>query len=356
MKMQEIHEEKEWQYVATLLPEDLDESALRTKALIRRREVPDALSLMRMLLAYGVCDLSLKDVAAWARTLGIAAISGPGLFYRARESSDWLEHVLGQVLGGELEKNTTGLKLRAVDATVINGPGAKGIDWRAHVLINADNGFIQSVELTDRYGGEKYDRYNIERDEVVLGDRAYSKAPGIYEVVRAGGHVVVRLNLQSIRLCDLKGNRTDLRKCQDKIPRVGENTWNMLLPIPPANRSKRSHKPWKLEKAEAWIPVRVIVSRNKDGSPIWILTTLTEEQASAVQVLRLYRIRWQIELLFKRLKSLLGLKKLPTGKGPTAKSWLLARFLAAAIIQKMVRPAGPLSPWGYELRWAKTYP
>jgi hypothetical protein len=64
----------------------------------------------------------------------------------------------------------------------------------------------------------------------------------------------------------------------------------------------------------------------------------------------LYRLRWQIELLFKRLKSLLHLDTLPSRQGPTAKSWMLARFLAAALAQRLVEPNGPLSPWGYEIR------
>jgi hypothetical protein len=81
MEMQGIPEEKEWRYVSTLLPEDLEESSFRMGALIRRREIPNATALIRMLMAYGVCDLSLKDVAAWAKALGVAKISGPGLFY-----------------------------------------------------------------------------------------------------------------------------------------------------------------------------------------------------------------------------------------------------------------------------------
>jgi len=64
----------------------------------------------------------------------------------------------------------------------------------------------------------------------------------------------------------------------------------------------------------------------------------------------LYRLRWQIELLFKRLKSLLHLDTLPSRQGPTAKSWMLARLIAAALAQRLVQPSGPLSPWGYELR------
>jgi hypothetical protein len=71
---------------------------------------------------------------------------------------------------------------------------------------------------------------------------------------------------------------------------------------------------------------------------------------SALDILGLYRARWQIELLFKRLKSLLHIDTLPSREGATAKSWMLARLIAAALAQRLVQPAGPLSPWGCALR------
>jgi Transposase DDE domain len=81
-----------------------------------------------------------------------------------------------------------------------------------------------------------------------------------------------------------------------------------------------------------------------------VLTTVTKDRLSAVDILELYRLRWQIELLFKRLKSLLHLDTLPSRRGPTARSWMLARFLAAALAQKLLDPDGSLSPWEYALR------
>jgi hypothetical protein len=81
-----------------------------------------------------------------------------------------------------------------------------------------------------------------------------------------------------------------------------------------------------------------------------VLTTLPSKQMPAIGILGLYRVRWQIELLFKRLKSLLHIDTLPSREGPTAKSWMLARLIAAALAQRLVQPAGPLSPWGYVLR------
>jgi len=338
-----------WPYIETLLPENLEESARQTDALVRCRNIPSAIALMRMALAYAVSDLSMKDVAAWASSLGLAEITGPGLFYRLREAERWLEMVLAQTLESEVGRGPTGLRLRAVDATVITGPGSKGTDWRAHVLISPETGAFESVELTGSNGGEGYARHPIEAGDVVLGDRAYATARGIHAVREAGAHVVVRLNPHTLRICDAGGQPVSLLKNKESVPRVGAVDNEVLIPIPPAKRTK-SHKQWKLGDAIAWVPGRVIASRTRKNEVIWVFTTLPRRDLSAKRVLALYRFRWQIELFFKRLKSLLHLDTLPTRSGPTARSWLLARFLAAALAQKLLEPSGALSPWGYELR------
>ena len=95
-----LHSEQ-WDYVRTLLPTDLEQTAKAMHALVRCRNVPDAEALMRMALAYAVSDLSLKDVAAWAGAMKLAEITGPGLFYRLREAEDWLAHVLAQTLAAQ---------------------------------------------------------------------------------------------------------------------------------------------------------------------------------------------------------------------------------------------------------------
>jgi hypothetical protein len=91
-----------------------------------------------MALAYALTDLSLKDVAAWASSLKVAEITGPGLFYRLREAEGWLERVLGQVLAEQIPVETSGLSIRVVDATVVNGPGQVAVQWRAHALCAID--------------------------------------------------------------------------------------------------------------------------------------------------------------------------------------------------------------------------
>ena len=155
-----------------------------------------------MALAYAVSDLSLKDVAAWASAMDLAEITGPGLFYRLREEQAWLGQVLAQVLAEQLPQAVCGWPVRVVDATVINGPGKKAVQWRVHVLANPATGGFRSVELTDDSGGEKLARYRVGAGELVLGDRAYGTARGVYAVRQAEAHVVVRFNPVNLRTYD----------------------------------------------------------------------------------------------------------------------------------------------------------
>ena len=256
--------------------------------------------------------------------------------------------MLGQVLSEQVPHAAGGFRLLVVDATVINGPGQKAVQWRAHVSINPTTGGIRAVELTDDSGGEKLSRHRFGEGDVVLGDRGYATARGVYAVRQEEAHVVVRFNPATLRTCDQKRRRIYLAEKEAEVPKVGAVEFKITIPIPPD--PTRSHKTWNSAKAIAWLPARAVAARTRTGEVTWVLTTLPSKQMPTIGILGLYRIRWQIELLFKRLKSLLHLDALPSREGPTAKSWMLARLIAAALAQRLVQPAGPLSPWGYILR------
>ena len=347
MEIPSLHED-DWERVLTLLPANLEQTAYHQAALVRCRNVRDAASLMRIVLAYAIADLSLKDLAAWASALQLATITGPGLFYRLRQSEDWLEGVLASLLKEQAPQAAGGFQVRVVDATVINGPGRKAVQWRAHVSISAATGAIRAVELTGDSGGEKLLRHHFVAGDVVLGDRVYATARGLHWVRQQQAHAVVRFNPTTLKTCDMRRRRIYLAQREREVPKVGAVEYKIFIPVPPPKT--RSHKTWKLEKAIAWIPARAIAARTPTGEVTWLITTLSSQQMPTLGILGLYRVRWQIELLFKRLKSLLHIDALHSQQGPTAKSWILARLIAAALAQKLVPPSGPLSPWGYELR------
>jgi hypothetical protein len=64
-----------------------------------------------------------------------------------------------------------------------------------------------------------------------------------------------------------------------------------------------------------------------------MLLTSLPPTVPASEVLAAYRLRWQVELAFKRLKSLLGLDRLPAKGEALARSWLLAHLILALLIE-----------------------
>jgi len=69
----------------------------------------------------------------------------------------------------------------------------------------------------------------------------------------------------------------------------------------------------------------------------------------AAEVLEYYRFRWQIELVFKRLKSILAVGHLPKHDDQSSRAWLYGKLFVALLTQKLVRLGSSISPWGYDL-------
>lgn len=80
------------------------------------------------------------------------------------------------------------------------------------------------------------------------------------------------------------------------------------------------------------------------------MTTL-EPSTSAQQVMALYQMRWQTELEFKRLKSLIELGHLKKHDLRAARSWLQGKLLVALLIAHLIAHAERVCPWGYDIDW-----
>jgi Transposase DDE domain len=61
-------------------------------------------------------------------------------------------------------------------------------------------------------------------------------------------------------------------------------------------------------------------------------------------------MRWQIELVFKRLKSLAQLGHVPKYDDRSSRAWVYGKLLVALLTQKLIRIGRTISPWGYPSR------
>lgn len=77
---------------------------------------------------------------------------------------------------------------------------------------------------------------------------------------------------------------------------------------------------WHRHRATRFAHARLIGLRTPKGV-LWLLSDMPADALPAKAAGELYRRRWQIELMFKALKSLAGLDRL-NSRGPTARAWI----------------------------------
>ena len=82
---------------------------------------------------------------------------------------------------------------------------------------------------------------------------------------------------------------------------------------------------------------------------IIVFTTFPEDSFSDFDILHWYRIRWQVELVFKRFKSIAEIGHLPKHGGDSSEAWLYGKLFVALLTERMIEHAESISPWGYFL-------
>lgn len=363
---------RDWADTVEWLPQNLEALLVESAAIRRRRSVRSGEELVRLTLAYSLLDFSLRSTAAWWASIGQPAMSDVAVLKRLKSATPFLELILNSMLtraaaGPVLAK--IGLHVRLIDATTVSEPGSTGTDWRLHVGYDPAKGAIDSVQVTDKHGGEGLDRAAAEAGDLILGDRAYASSEKIWALAAAGAHTLIRIGHQAVRMFDEAGKQVDplafarqRRPNPGRPPRLESRTvWLQGEDGPPlearlivvrksreaANRERGRIRAEAKRKGKGKEPTQ----RTLDAAAYtFLLTTLPEVRASDEEIADLYRLRWQIELLFKRLKSLLNLDALRAKNQALARSYLLGKLIAAVLIQLIADRCRAISPYGVPIR------
>ena len=339
--------------VLTRLPAgvDLDRLALQTKAIQRRREVVDGAGLLRIALARGPGGLSLRQTAAWASMLGIAELSNPGVKYRLNQATDFLAALVERLLAAKApgaELRWPGRTLRLADGTCVSKPGSTGTDWRIHGVFDLGRGGFSHLELTDQRGAEALDRGAPHPGEIRIGDRNYARASVLRRFrAQSGGTAdfIVRLGWNALQLSIPAGRPFDLIGYLQCLPpgssphevnlraAVGRDQPALALRLIVQRKTQEAAEATRsaLRRAAAR-KGKMLDPRSLIAAEFMLLaTSLPKTGYSAQAVLAAYRLRWQIELAFKRLKSLLHVDRLPTWTERGSRSWLYSHLILALL-------------------------
>lgn len=334
----------------------LSASARKSGAFLRARAVRSAVDLLRLTLAYCLGHMGLRATAAWSQAMGLAAFSDVALLERLRNTGDWLSVLIGQLLAKGRPTAAQGRLIRILDATSVAKAGAQAKRnnhlWRIHSAFALPSERFDFLELTDEHGGEQIDRVPVVAGEIRIADRGYLQADRIGEVLSQGADVLIRTSWRQARWLDGNGQPLDLiavlkaasqSECLDQPIWLGrKNAPPLLLRLvalrkSPAAAAEARRKARRYAQREGHQ-----LSTQTLAAADWVIliTSLPSESFSSDDILNLYRMRWRIELAFKRLKSLIGLRSPPAQDARLAKPWLLSHLLMILLVEPLIDEFG----------------
>jgi len=359
--------DEDWQVLLELFPPNWQLLARNTFAVARLRGFDSIENLFRTVLLHVGCGWSLRETAVHAKLAGIAQVSDVTLLNRLRQAETWLRQLCEQLFrenGVNLEPAVKGRPVRVVDGTLVKEPGQTGSQWRLHYSLRLPSLECDEFALTPARGkhtGERLGRFTVRAGELILADAGYSHPPGVAAVVARRADICVRVNPASLPLLDEHGAPLALRDRLKTLRRAGQpGDWPVLVRSADQLIAGRlcAVRKSKAAIARAQRRIRRRQQQHKIGGGkearryacyILVFTTLSAAAASSATVLECYRLRWQIELTFKRLKSIVGLGHLPKQNDQSSRAWLYGKLFVALLSQKLARVGSTISPWGYYL-------
>jgi hypothetical protein len=310
--------------VLSRLPCNFAQEARRLGAFQRKRGVSSPATLLRALLAYTLGVLSFRQLGAWAVLLGVADISEAAWRKRLRRSRRWLAWLLReQIALPQATPPSFGgahARIQLVDATRLSHPGGSGDDWRVHLAYDLLGGRLGQVMIGDQHSGEHLERYELAAGDIAVADGAYGSRRSVAHARGQGADVVLRITKEGFPLqrengepfevaAWLKRTRRSLRQEALWCRFEGHSYRVRLIGIRlPPDKAELARK--RLLRNACRHQYKLRPETLALAEWVLLVTTLPQEGWPLEQILRLYRARWQVELVFKRMKQLLHLDTL----------------------------------------------
>jgi hypothetical protein len=348
-----------WQAIEAELPEDYESLAKKHKVLevqYGKAKITTARDLLRMVLLHAGADLPLRQTVTVVAEDGGPAVSHVTLHKKMRLAAPYLRALVARLSGGgdASPERWAGYEVVAVDGSSFCGPGADGTDARIHLQLRLADLEIVSAVIEDRTVGETFKRFVWHAGQLAVGDRGYANPPGVAHVVSQGADVLVRVNRGSLPLLDRHGQRIELmawlrglrgHQPTERWAAIHDRETDEVV----EGRLVACRLPAaKAEKARAWVRRELGTKASaldlEAAQYVVLFTTAPAARMSAEMCLSLYRLRWQVELAFKRWKSLCHFDRLPNYRDDTILAWLYAKFLIALLMHRMASGASPLFP------------
>lgn len=319
------------------LPEKWEETAKATGAFVRPREIKSAMDLMTLVMLYIVNGLSLLEVAVIAKVKGIAEISDVGFMGRFANCNNFFKEILKKLQPKAtaayrkpewLEK----YNVKLGDASVVTSGGKIRIVHRLHYAINPFEMKSESYKITPEKTGESLTNFEVKIGDLYICDRAYGKPASMNYCRKNGGNFIFRIKKDAFNIYSSRRTKMNL------ISKLKNLKDGELLDYNCYYKSGKNEYT-AIRICAMKKPKNLINIDETDGDTafmnnyIVVVTSIKKSEANAAKILSAYRIRWQVELYFKRLKSLLSFGDIPTKTSENTETWLHGKLVAAILLE-----------------------
>jgi hypothetical protein len=338
-----------------MMPEGYEEACYTTKAIVRNRDIKDPNDLMMLALFHLLTGCSLIEVSEISKLAKLGNISDVAFMKRFSNCSDWFKWILTavqennmQIIHYELPEKLKQYRILAVDASDVTEKGKSSRIFRLHFALDIIHMHAALYNITSNSVGEHLRNFSIVKDDLVLADRIYSCVSGIEYCIEKGCQYIARMKINSFKPYDADGKQIDLLSFMQ-----GKETGELYAYA----RKERGENAGKL------YPVRICFKKKPDDlidstrkkmkrkeskkqftiSPktymfneYMVVTTSLDETFTVEEIMNLYRYRWQVELYFKRLKSILDYGELPKKSEKSIFSWLNGKLMIAVLIESLL--------------------
>jgi hypothetical protein len=316
------------------------------------RGVSSPADLMMLSMFHLQNGCTLMEISEVARITKLGEMSDVAFMKRFEKCGNWFKAINSKIASQALihyqkPKWMEKFDPIGVDASDVVEKGRSGRIYRLHYALDIFSMKSADHTITDEKIGESLVNFKLKPEHLVFGDRAYGTINGIRHCESCGAKFVLRLRKNSFTVRNESGQAIDI---VHEISEAGEDT-----PI--------SIRAYATNLAGARIPIRICAKKKDSGAiantrkklkrheskrqhtiseetkvfndHIVVVTNL-EDGVSAKEVLEAYRLRWQVEIYFKRLKSILDFGELPKRREGSVIAWLNGKLMIALLLEIVI--------------------